>query len=513
MDELLYFDWQLTANARYESIGGRDYFVADAVILKHGVLPGSDGPLYYPIPEISADVGLWNGFPITARHPTLNGKSVSARNPSIAHSFQVGTVYNDRFAGDERWVELWFDVVNADRIDWRIMPAVKSGRPINVSTGIFTGKIVENSVYNGRAYTHRVRGIRPDHLAVLMDEKGACSVDDGCGINVSNSFCPTGPGGGVDSSCGSGGGGSGGHKVKTKQDAVKAISDHVGKDISKIVKSTRALKDEDGGQIGWKVKFHRGTAVTVKSGYSEKRTASVNVTYHGAITANSVASTLNAGGNAMAESKCPKCGAMMKDGKCKCGYEEKPTENRQAATQWLITNCGLHEGTLNGVSEAALLELRRNANPVVRVEQPTREQILNAVKALSVKDYIENAPAGAKELLDAAKSVHDRERISVIEKLVANESSVEVKKSKLLKLKDKTLPQLQELLEFSTNAAPAAAKKDDEDDKYLANFFKSGTPTAAATDASATGSDKVVANRKNILMPNAGDIFAQEPAA
>jgi uncharacterized protein DUF5856 len=195
MDELLeLFETFLVTNGevRTELVNGRECLITDATILKEGVLAGSDGPLYYSKSEIGRQIGIWNGVPLVAPHPYIwedgEMKHVSARDPSIEGKFDVGRVYNDRMEGDERKVSLYFDVENSNRLDGRIVPAVRAKEPINVSTGIFTEKkkAVENSRFNGKPYTHTVHYIQPDHLAVLMDEKGACSVSDGCGINVNS---------------------------------------------------------------------------------------------------------------------------------------------------------------------------------------------------------------------------------------------------------------------------------------------------------------------------------------
>jgi hypothetical protein len=190
MDEtLLQLELEPLVNARRERIGDREYVVASAVILKEQVLAGSDGPLFYPLDEINQDVGVWNGYPLTANHPQVvlpDGTVVnaSARSPKVAHAYQIGTVYNDRMEGGVRKVDAWFDVKDSNRIDNRLVPAVLAGKSINVSTGLFTGKVQNSGSHAGRSYTHKVRGIKPDHLAVLMDVSGACSVGDGCGINV-----------------------------------------------------------------------------------------------------------------------------------------------------------------------------------------------------------------------------------------------------------------------------------------------------------------------------------------
>lgn len=185
----------LTTNVRTEHLHGREYVVAEAVILREGILNGSDGPLFYSLPEITKNVGMWNGVSIVAPHPYVyedgKQKHVSAYAPGVSDAFGVGLCYNDRIDKDSsgkpvRKVDLYFDVEKSNRIDGRIIPAVRSREAVNVSTGITTlkRKAVDNNVHNGHVYTHTVHNIGADHLAVLMDEKGACSVFDGCGINV-----------------------------------------------------------------------------------------------------------------------------------------------------------------------------------------------------------------------------------------------------------------------------------------------------------------------------------------
>ena len=60
-----------------------------------------------------------------------------------------------------------------------------AGRKIELSTGLFTDNepARPGATHNGRAYGHVARAHRPDHLAILPDRRGACSVDDGCGVN------------------------------------------------------------------------------------------------------------------------------------------------------------------------------------------------------------------------------------------------------------------------------------------------------------------------------------------
>jgi hypothetical protein len=68
-----------------------------------------------------------------------------------------------------------------------VVNRLRAGQPVEVSTGYFADMEATNGVWNGAAYTGITRNIRPDHLALLPDEVGACSWVDGCGaprVNV-----------------------------------------------------------------------------------------------------------------------------------------------------------------------------------------------------------------------------------------------------------------------------------------------------------------------------------------
>lgn len=506
-DELLELEVTLLANARSETIGGREFVVATAVILREQVLNGSDGPLFYPLSEINQDIGVWNGYPLVAPHPwTLNEKGekvhVSARSPQVANRFQVGVVYNDRMEGTQRLVDAYFDVQNANRIDPRIIPAVLAGKPINVSTGIFTGKLVENNEYGGKKYTHRVKGIKPDHLAVLMNEKGACSVTDGCGINVNAS--------------------------------------KMSSEVAQLTGST-AFKSQmlDDG-----LHHHFSTA------NPERAARTLAKEYPGA----------------KVESEKGLWTVMvMMDGKEHMFHflpTGTPTVNKEAYITWLTTNCSCWKGdkakeTLNALDEEQLKGLKSNAEKAAKAdhvtnvlalttnklkesglevtdiaqlpdlltnmsmdeckawhdkmmkgskttmnadkkEEPTpltREHVVNALKGMKQEEVLDLFPA-LKQTVNAANDVVEKERITVINKLTEQFTDPEERKAKLLKLKDKSLPVLNEMLEF----AVANGKKDepkDDNERFLANFFGAG-----GTDPKGTsGRARPTSDPSRILVP------------
>lgn len=170
--------------ARREVVGGRPCLVAPMTILVPGVLPGSQGPLYYPADEVAKNPGAWNGIPIVLGHPTdRNGAPISARSPGVVAKTGMGVIRNDRFERGARRCEGVFDIQNTLRVSPATYAALTAGRPTEVSTGLLLNQTrVANGSHNGRPYTAVARDYRPDHLAVLVGTRGACSLDDGCGL-------------------------------------------------------------------------------------------------------------------------------------------------------------------------------------------------------------------------------------------------------------------------------------------------------------------------------------------
>lgn len=177
---------------RYETLNGRSYLVAPLTLIVPGVLPGSKGRLYYPPEEVALNEGIWNGFPLVVNHPEKDGRPVSARHPSVLQEYGIGFVFNDHVNSlGERKAEGWFDVERTEEYDRRLkaehrmLPRLKAGKPIELSTGLYTdnhptrnGKCPKT----GREYDAVARNYRPDHVAILPDSVGACSLRDGCGV-------------------------------------------------------------------------------------------------------------------------------------------------------------------------------------------------------------------------------------------------------------------------------------------------------------------------------------------
>lgn len=168
---------------REETLNGRNYLVTPMTMIVPGVLVGSKGRLFYPPEEVGKDPTPWNGIPITYYHPTKNGKPVSAKE--VDENDIIGVVKKSTTSNNLR-AEAWIDKSKADLKDKRIVESIQNGTPMEISTGLYTDNFAApaGSHWQGKKYDFIARNYRPDHLAILPDQKGACSVNDGCGLGI-----------------------------------------------------------------------------------------------------------------------------------------------------------------------------------------------------------------------------------------------------------------------------------------------------------------------------------------
>lgn len=178
-------------HVRFETFDGREYLVAPVVMLTVGVHNGSNGPILYTRDELSKTPEAWNMKPLVVYHPTRNGVGISACTPEVIQTQGVGLIMNARFDGKLR-AEAWFDLEKTRRVDDRIVEALEEGKMMEVSTGLFTDNEKTEGVFNGAGeeekYVAIARNFRPDHLAILPDQIGACSIKDGAGLLQTNAL-------------------------------------------------------------------------------------------------------------------------------------------------------------------------------------------------------------------------------------------------------------------------------------------------------------------------------------
>lgn len=165
---------------------GRDYLIAPVVALRQGVLNG----VLVMADEFGRYVESWNGRAVPLNHPRDDSGYISANSPQVWASEVLGTFFNAQVDGDKLRGELWIDLNKAQQLGGKAMTVVsrlRANQPVEVSTGYFADLEETSGTWEGRAYVGIARNIRPDHLALLPDEVGACSWQDGCGaprVNV-----------------------------------------------------------------------------------------------------------------------------------------------------------------------------------------------------------------------------------------------------------------------------------------------------------------------------------------
>lgn len=154
------------------------------VMMVEGVHNGSQGPLLHTITELGKFPESWNGIPVVIYHPEEDGHPISANSPQVIDSRTVGRVYNTNVDGVKLKSELWLDEDKLNTVSEVTLEDLNEAREIEVSLGMFTENDEEEGDYNGEHYVGIARNHRPDHLAILPDQIGACSCADGCGIGA-----------------------------------------------------------------------------------------------------------------------------------------------------------------------------------------------------------------------------------------------------------------------------------------------------------------------------------------
>ncbi len=189
------------ARVRRATRNGRSYLVAPASLIVPGILAGSKGPLYYPPDEVFANSDSWQDIPLVVYHPTRNGRHISASSQGVYEESGVGFLEKPGNRNGKLGADAWFDVEHVRLVDDRlsainpafprILPRLEAGKPIELSTGLFTENIIAPAGYldhRGLPYVGMIaRNYKPDHLAILPDQVGACSLNDGCGVLVNYS--------------------------------------------------------------------------------------------------------------------------------------------------------------------------------------------------------------------------------------------------------------------------------------------------------------------------------------
>ena len=170
---------------RRDKLEGEECLVCPTVLIVEGVHNG----MFYPNEELEKFPDSWNGRPVIVNHTFENGKAVTANQPKYLEKQTVGHVFNTRWDSKIKKLvgEAWIGIKKCVALAPDILKKLETNMPIEVSTGLFTECDGEAGEWNGEKHNGTVMNYRPDHLALLPNDVGACSWEDGAGMPRINS--------------------------------------------------------------------------------------------------------------------------------------------------------------------------------------------------------------------------------------------------------------------------------------------------------------------------------------
>lgn len=119
-------------------------------------------------------------------HPFVNGQYVSSRDPEAINSFHVGAWNeNVRIEGNRVKLDKIIDVERAEQTESgrALLSAINENKPIHTSTGLL---LEREEVQNNDGYDWIARNMIFDHDAILLNEPGAATPDQGVGMMVNS---------------------------------------------------------------------------------------------------------------------------------------------------------------------------------------------------------------------------------------------------------------------------------------------------------------------------------------
>lgn len=169
---------------------GREHWVLPSYTLPANVIMNNG---LYPASEIDAHYQGLEGTLAPLGHPQVNGQFVSAFSPEGINVGHVGAFNrNVKKSGNRVYLEKWIDVEVAQRTEegralLERVEALERGDdvpPIHTSVAVFLERLQANEEQQaaGAQWVAKITGM--DHDAILMDEVGAATPEQGVGLMV-----------------------------------------------------------------------------------------------------------------------------------------------------------------------------------------------------------------------------------------------------------------------------------------------------------------------------------------
>lgn len=159
---------------------GRDLMVVPSATLPDNVVMNG---IKYPADEIEKGFRTLERTPAPFGHPMVNGMFVSARDPEGINIGWVGAWNeNVRRENGRVFLDKVIDIEFANQSEngRRLLDAINTGKPIHTSTGLLAD-LMETGEDEPK---YAVCNMFFDHDAILLDEEGAATPDQGVGMFV-----------------------------------------------------------------------------------------------------------------------------------------------------------------------------------------------------------------------------------------------------------------------------------------------------------------------------------------
>lgn len=172
---------------RREKRNGRDVVIVPGATLPDNIVMNG---IMYPAEEIEKSFSSLSRKPAPLGHPVINGKFVSASDPEGLNLGWIGA-WNENVRRENGRVLLdkVIDVEMANRSEGgkAVLAAIDKGDPIHTSTGLYCMMEAANGDVS---YKNIARNIQFDHDAILLDQDGAATPEQGVGMLVNSSGDP-----------------------------------------------------------------------------------------------------------------------------------------------------------------------------------------------------------------------------------------------------------------------------------------------------------------------------------
>ncbi|HDG1691808.1 TPA: DUF2213 domain-containing protein [Kluyvera georgiana] len=179
------------SNISTTTINGQEHYVirgavpiVDDIVMNGGL---------YPAEEINNSYQTMERKLMPIGHPMVNGKYVSANDPQAVNDYYAGAwAQNVSKANDKVVMDVYVNKAVADtkpdgkRLIQRLddMISGNNADPIHVSTGLLLNKEQKAGESKGKKHSWVAHNMQFDHIAILLDEPGAGTPEEGVGMFV-----------------------------------------------------------------------------------------------------------------------------------------------------------------------------------------------------------------------------------------------------------------------------------------------------------------------------------------